>query len=42
MTTTARLQTKLQAAATPLAADPEIVLEFEGVDVGNDDFLFNV
>jgi len=28
----------------PLAADPEIVLELEGLDsdVGNDDFMFDV
>ena len=26
----------------PLAADTKIVLEFEGVDVGNEDFMFDV
>jgi len=39
-----RLSTKSQTDAKPLVADPEIVLEFEGVesDVGNDDFMFDV
>ena len=41
---TVRLSTKLQTGTTPLAADPEIVLGFDGVDsdVGNDDFMFDV
>jgi hypothetical protein len=44
VTRTVRLSTKSQTGTTPLAADPEIVLEFEGVDsdVGSDDFMFDV
>ena len=42
MTRTGRHPTKFQASATPLAADPEFVLEFEGVDVGDEDFMFDV
>jgi hypothetical protein len=44
VTRTVKLSTKSQTGTTPLAADPEIVLEFEGVDsdVGNDDFMFDV
>lgn len=36
--------TKSQPGTRPLVADPQIVLEFEGVglDVGNDDFMFDV
>ena len=38
--TRTRLFTKSHTGTTPLAADPEIVHELEGVDsdVGNDDF----
>jgi hypothetical protein len=42
ITRTVKLLTKVQAGAMPLAADPEIVLEFEGVGVGDDDFMFDV
>lgn len=44
VTRTVRLSTKSQTGTIPLAADPEIVLEFEGVDsdVGSDDFMFDV
>ena len=42
MTRAVKLPTMMQAGATPLAADPEIVLKFEGVDVENDDFMFDV
>jgi hypothetical protein len=43
-TRTVRLSTKSKSGTIPLAADPEIVLEFEGVDsdVGNDDFMLDV
>lgn len=43
-TRTVKLSTKSQMGATPLAADFEVVLKFEGVgsDVGNDDFMFDV
>jgi hypothetical protein len=44
VTRTVKLSTKSQTATTPLAADPEIVLEVEGVDsdVENEDFMFDV
>ena len=42
VTRTAKLPTKALLGATPLVADPEIVLGYEGVDVGNDDFMFDV
>lgn len=42
MTRAVKLPTRMQSGATPLAADPEIVLKFEGVDVENDDFMFDV
>ncbi len=42
VTRTVRLPTKSQTGTISLAADPEIILEFEGVDVGNDDFIFDV
>jgi hypothetical protein len=43
-TRTVGLSTKSQTGTTPLAVDPVLVLEFEGVDpdVGNDDFMFDV
>jgi hypothetical protein len=34
--------TKVQVGATPLVADPEIVLGYEGVEIGIDDFMFDV
>ena len=42
MTRTVMLPTRLQAGATPLAADPEIFIKFEGVDIENQDFMFDV
>ncbi len=44
VTRTVRPSTKSQMGTAPLAADPEIVLELEGLDsdVGNDDFMFDV
>jgi len=37
-----KLPTKLQMGVTTLVAEPEIVFRFEGVDVRDDDFMFDV
>lgn len=42
VTRTVKPPTKVQVGATPLVADPEIVLGYEGVEIGIDDFMFDV
>lgn len=42
VTRTMKPPTKVQVGATPLVADPEIVLGYEGVEIGIDDFMFDV
>jgi len=39
---TVKMPGTLQAGVAPQVADPEIILELDGVDVGNDDFMFDV